>query len=91
VPRLHEVAHRQVRGGWTRNDWRRIDGGDDYGVESPEPVVEKVRRLPVQLDHVEPNATGHTTLAFARRMIRDGYTLENTIERTGWGRLWLAS
>jgi hypothetical protein len=48
-----------------------------------------VRQLPVQLDAVEPNATGHTTLAFARRMIRDGYSIERTIERTGWGRLWL--
>jgi len=41
---------------------------------------------------VREDATGNGrwTLAEARQMLRDGYDLEHVIQRTGWGRMWLA-
>lgn len=80
--------------------WRRLLAGADdqaIAVESPPASLlsaygqELMSKLEVA-DPVRPDAQGNGryTLAHARRMLRDGYSLDETIKRTGWGRMWLA-
>lgn len=38
----------------------------------------------------DAQGNGRWTLAEARQMLRDGYSLDSVVERTGWGRMWLA-
>jgi hypothetical protein len=37
----------------------------------------------------DAQGNGRFTLAEARQQLRDGYSLETVIKRTGWGRMWL--
>jgi hypothetical protein len=54
-------------------------------------AAELLRRLDSAGHRVRDDAQGNGryTLAEARQQLRDGYSLERVIERTGWGRLWL--
>lgn len=80
--------------------WRKLlvaADDDTVEVEAPPAAVmsaygrELMGKLE-QVDAVRPDAQGdgRYTLAHARRMLRDGYSLDETIRRTGWGRMWLA-
>lgn len=80
--------------------WRKLLAGADdpaIAVEAPPAALlsEYTRGLLERLDQadtVRPDAQGNGryTLAHARRMLRDGYSLDNVIRKTGWGRMWLA-
>ena len=85
---LSDMVGRVLQSGWTMNDLRRIDGGSDYWVPSPEPrPVTRLRE--VQPDAPLSRAKGHTPLTYAKLMVADGYSVERVSERTGWGAWWL--
>jgi hypothetical protein len=39
--------------------------------------------------HRQAQGNGRWTLAEARQMLKDGYSLSQVVERTGWGEDWL--
>lgn len=82
-----DVAKRLVRQGWTRTNWRRIDGGSDYYQEPP--TAAPVTRLRDVRPAAEDRAVGHADLAWAVSLVRQGYSPERVRERTGWGLWWL--
>lgn len=91
---------------WTTPDWRRIDGGTDYWVDTP--TTELPRRplpdLPAErLSRVGRSGAvsskranelarvqGRTPLYEARLMLADGYSREHVSRVTGWGSWWLS-
>lgn len=81
--------------------WR----AEQYAPPLPEPEPEPEPEKPqVRAYHAEfmdrldrskrvkddAQGNGRWTLAAARQQLKDGYALEAVIERTGWGRMWLA-
>jgi hypothetical protein len=85
---LNVVARRLLLSGWTRNDWRRIDGGTDYWVE-PDVLAPVIPLREVTPDPEPSRARGRGSLADAKLMVSDGYSVERVSERTGWGAWWL--
>lgn len=89
---------------FTDGEWRerqREEGGWRAKLlRLPEPEPEPVPQVPAytqdllrRLDRehtVRPDARGNGrwTLAQARQMFKDGYSLDVVINRTGWGRMW---
>lgn len=56
-----------------------------------DPVGDLMARL-ARGTEVKDDARGDQgfTLAQARQMLRDGYSVDHVVKRTGWGRMWLA-
>jgi hypothetical protein len=85
--------------------WRRELAGAAPVQEQPEPepvpeekpqLSASARALLARLDaHAntvprdDAQGNGRYTLAAARQMLRDGYSLSHVTRRTGWGRMWL--
>lgn len=85
--------------------WRRELAGPEPEPEpepappapAPKPQVSRAgRELLARLDHHanrgprdDAQGTGRYSLAAARQMLRDGYSLAHVTRATGWGRMWL--
>lgn len=78
--------------------WRQLFAPPEPAAEpAPEPVKPQLstygreflaRAAPRVRD--DARGDGRYTLAQARQQLKDGDPLETVIERTGWGRMWLA-
>lgn len=66
--------------------------GRAQGVQAGEAKTDHDELLARLKPKVRSDATGNGrwTLVQARAMLSDGYPLDQVIERTGWGRMWLA-
>lgn len=90
----------------TDAEWRELQGQAGgwraqlvgYVEPEPEPEPEPLSRQAQDLlaratrgRVIRDDAKGDTwTLAAARQLLRDGYSLDRVVERTGWGSMWLA-
>lgn len=90
---------------WTDSEWRAMQAESDtwwrrlYAAErtagEPEQPAEPSPNLTslvgrITRSRVREDAKGPGPLSEARQMVREGYSVDRVVERTGWGRMWLA-